>query len=195
VQLTSGGHLDADVIVCATGLTLQMAGGAAFEMDGEPIEVANRFMYRGHMLSGVPNAAMVLGYTNASWTLRADLTWQAVCRLLNHMRDHGYTAATPTYEGPPEGAGSVMGLSSGYVQRSSHLLPKQGLDRPWLVRQNFLLDSRDARTGTVTEAMAFERRDPATGASGPPVVEHGDPVVDAPEPVDEVAEEAVTASS
>ena len=134
-------------------------------VDGEPLDVTKSVVYRGHMFSDVPNAAISFGYTNASWTLRADLTWQSVCRLLNHMRDHGYTSATPVYDGDPDAGGSVFGLSSGYVQRAADQLPKQGTAQPWIVRQNYLRDVATFRHGEIEESIEFSKA-PALAEDG-----------------------------
>ena len=157
IKLGSGRELEADIIVTATGLQLQLGGGSAMEMDGEPVQPGDRYVYRGCMLSGVPNFALCVGYTNASWTLRADLTSQYVCRVIGYMDSKGYSSAVPTHREAEEGR-PLLDLKSGYVQRSIDLLPKQGARPPWRIRQNYLLDYFTARYGDVTEAMEFERR-------------------------------------
>ena len=156
IKLASGRELEADIIVTATGLQLQLAGGASVEVDGRAVSPGETFVYRGCMLSGVPNFALCVGYTNASWTLRADLTSQYVCRVLNYMDGQGYTVAVPRHEEGGE-VRPLLDLQSGYVQRSIDLLPKQGSRPPWRIRQNYILDYFTAKYSDVTEAMAFSR--------------------------------------
>ncbi|NLU63618.1 NAD(P)/FAD-dependent oxidoreductase [Rhodococcus sp. HNM0563] len=154
VQLRSGDHLDADILVTATGLRLVPAGGLDFTIDDQKVDLADHYTYRGMMLSGVPNLALCLGYTNASWTLRADLASLYVCRLLNHMRAGGYRVARPEshHDASPR---PLLGLTSGYVTRSESILPKQGSRSPWLMRQNYLLDLPAMRFGRIDESMDF----------------------------------------
>jgi monooxygenase len=158
VALESGEHLDADVIVTATGLNLLPMGGMSLTVDGVPVDVPERVSYKGMMLSGVPNFAMVIGYTNASWTLKADLVSQYVCRLINHLDAEGYASATPV--APPEGADQpFLDLASGYVQRSLDHLPKQGRRKPWRLNQNYIRDVQLMRRGSLDdEGMTFQRR-------------------------------------
>ncbi len=159
IELKSGRELEADIVVTATGLQLQMAGGAAVEVDGEVVAVGDTFVYRGCMLSGVPNFAICVGYTNASWTLRADLTSRYVCRVLNYMDTHGYAVGVPRREDGGEGQ-PLLELKSGYVQRSADLLPRQGSRPPWRIRQNYILDYFTAGYGDVTDAMSYSRKVP-----------------------------------
>ena len=157
VRLESGEHLDADVVVTATGLNLLPMGGMSLSLDGTPVDVSRTVSYKGMMLSGVPNFTMVIGYTNASWTLKADLVSRYVCRLLDHLDAEGYVSATPV--APPEGADEpFLDLSSGYVQRSLAELPKQGRRTPWRLHQNYLRDVRLMRRGSLEdEGMTFQR--------------------------------------
>jgi cation diffusion facilitator CzcD-associated flavoprotein CzcO len=161
IELESGGHLDADVIVTATGLNLLPIGGMELAVDGKPVELSETVSYKGMMISGVPNLAMVIGYTNASWTLKADLVNRYVCRLLDHMDANGYAVATPV--APPEGATlPFLDLASGYVQRSLAQLPKQGSRTPWRLHQNYLRDVRMMRRGPLEDqGITFTRRQPA----------------------------------
>ncbi|MCZ2860395.1 flavin-containing monooxygenase [Blastococcus sp. VKM Ac-2987] len=161
IELASGEHLPADVVVTATGLNLLPAGGMTIAVDGEQVELADTVSYKGMMLSGVPNFAMVIGYTNASWTLKADLVNGYVCRLLDHMDAHGYVSATPL--APPEGADApFLDLAAGYVQRSLAGLPKQGGRAPWRLHQNYLRDVAVMRRGPLEdEGMTFQPRVPA----------------------------------
>ncbi|WP_420753403.1 flavin-containing monooxygenase [Rhodococcus sp. O3] len=156
VRLESGEELEADVLITATGLRIVPAGGVTLVVDGERVDPSERYVYRGTMLSGVPNFALCLGYTNASWTLRADLTSLYVCRLLNHMRRKGYRIAMPDYRGDGR-TRPLLDLSSGYVQRAAGILPRQGTRNPWRMRQNYLLDLPTMRFGRIDESMAFSR--------------------------------------
>jgi monooxygenase len=155
IELESGGHLDADVVVSATGLNLLAMGGMTLSLDGEAVDVPETVSYKGMMLSGVPNFSMVIGYTNASWTLKADLVNRYVCRLLQHMDQRGQAVATPV--APPEGADlPFLDLASGYVQRSLAQLPKQGSRTPWKLHQNYLRDVRLMRRGPLEdEGISF----------------------------------------
>ena len=156
IELSSGRHLDADIVVSATGLTLQAGGGIAVSVDGRAIELGSTFVYKGFMLSDVPNLAMCVGYTNASWTLRADISSQEVCKVLNHLDRHGYRSATPTIREAIEQV-PILDLSSGYVQRGKDVMPQQGTRAPWVLRQNFVLDLLSAKLGDVTEGLVFDR--------------------------------------
>jgi monooxygenase len=157
IALESGEHLDADVVVTATGLNLLPMGGMSLSVDGAPVDVSETVSYKGMMLSGVPNFTLVIGYTNASWTLKADLVNRYVCRLINHLDRHGYVSATPV--APPEGGYEpFLDLASGYVQRSLAKLPKQGSRTPWRLHQNYLRDVALMRRGPLDDAgMTFQR--------------------------------------
>ncbi|MEU4422412.1 NAD(P)/FAD-dependent oxidoreductase [Actinoplanes sp. NPDC024001] len=158
IRLKSGTVLDADVIVSATGLTLLPVGGIALAVDGQPIEVGGRATYRGLMLSGVPNFAYCIGYVNASWTLRADLSHRYLLKLLDHMERHGYASATPAHPRPGGAGRPLLDLSSGYVQRALDTFPVQGDRDPWIVRQNYLRDVLTTPRADVTRDMVFARR-------------------------------------
>jgi len=150
IQLESGEHLDADVVVSATGLNLLAMGGMTLRLDGAPVDVPETVSYKGMMLSGVPNFSMVIGYTNASWTLKADLVNRYVCRLLQHLDARGLAVATPV--APPEGADlPFLDLAAGYVQRSLAQLPKQGSRTPWKLHQNYIRDVRMMRRGPLED--------------------------------------------
>ncbi|MGI8715162.1 MAG: flavin-containing monooxygenase [Solirubrobacteraceae bacterium] len=167
IALTSGQELAADIIVTATGLRLQALGGASLSVDGQPVQLPDKLAYRGMMLSGVPNFALTIGYTNASWTLKADLVADYVCRLLNHMRAHGYRECVAPDDPPGVQREPLIDLSSGYVQRSVRDFPQQGSELPWRVRQNYALDRRDFRRGGVDDGvMQFSRGALATGPEG-----------------------------
>ena len=139
VRLRSGQELTADTIVSATGLELQLFGGLQLVVDGRPFVAAESMGYRGLMLRDLPNAVMILGYTNASWTLKADLSSQYLCRLIRHMDAHGQRQVTPRQHGAV-GKAPFLDLKSGYIERAAHLLPSQGDRMPWKVYQNYLLD-------------------------------------------------------
>jgi cyclohexanone monooxygenase len=139
IELVGGEFLPADVIVAATGLTLNVLGDIDLRVDGAAFDTANALTYKGMMLSDLPNCVMTYGYTNASWTLKADLTAAYVCRLLAYMDRYRYGVATP--QGDPEQARfPFLGFTSGYVQRAIARLPKQGQRKPWRVYQNYLAD-------------------------------------------------------
>ncbi|MDI6100791.1 NAD(P)/FAD-dependent oxidoreductase [Actinoplanes sp. NEAU-A12] len=159
IRLRSGTVIEADVVVSATGLSLLPIGGVELSVDSEPVDVGKSAAYRGLMLSGVPNFAYCIGYVNASWTLRADLSHRYLLKLLDHMERHGYTAATPTT--PGDIGRPLLDLSSGYVQRALDKFPRQGNRDPWLVRQNYLRDVVTTPRADVTRDMSFTRR-PAT---------------------------------
>ncbi|MGO9487923.1 MAG: flavin-containing monooxygenase [Solirubrobacteraceae bacterium] len=167
VLLESGTELQADVIVTATGLNLQALGGISIAVDGETVDLAETVGYKGMMLSGIPNMALALGYTNSSWTLKADLVSEYVCRLLNHMRDRGYRQFTPLAPHPSLPTEPFLDLKPGYVQRSIDQLPKQGARAPWRLRQNYPLDVRALRHGPLEDEGIEFLAAPATVAAEP----------------------------
>jgi len=168
VQLRDGTELEAEVIVTATGLNLLALGGIELTVDGRAVELAATVGYKGMMLSGVPNLALTLGYTNASWTLKADLVAEYVCRMLNHMAARGYDRAMPLAPDPSMPTQPFLDLKSGYVQRSIHLLPRQGAAAPWRLNQNYPLDVRLLRRGTLEDAgIEFARTASAAAADEP----------------------------
>jgi cation diffusion facilitator CzcD-associated flavoprotein CzcO len=140
IRLQSGQELEADIIVTATGLQMLALGAVRLAVDGKRIDPGDTFIYKGVMLSNVPNFGFCVGYTNASWTLRADLASTFVCRLLNHMDRHGYRTCTPACDPTSLEAKPLLDLNSGYVLRAAPNLPKQGAQKPWLIRQNYILD-------------------------------------------------------
>jgi cation diffusion facilitator CzcD-associated flavoprotein CzcO len=159
IETESGRHLDADIAVTATGLNLLFLGGARIEVDGVEPDKARALTYKGMMLSDIPNFAFTLGYTNASWTLKADLVAEYVCRLLNHMDAHGYEICAPRVSDGSITEEPLLDFTSGYVLRALDSLPKQGSKEPWKLRQNYALDLRTMRFGELEDgAMTFWRR-------------------------------------
>ncbi|QYE35282.1 NAD(P)/FAD-dependent oxidoreductase [Polymorphobacter sp. PAMC 29334] len=151
IVLKSGAELPADVIVTATGLNLSLLGKMAVSVDGAPVDFAKSFNYKGMMYSDVPNLASAFGYTNASWTLKADLTSEYVCRLLKHMDRTGTRIATPRRDAGASGETPFLDFSSGYVTRSMDKFPKQGTAVPWKVHQNYVRDLLALRYGKVAD--------------------------------------------
>ena len=166
IRLRSGDELEADIIVTATGLDLLFLGGIALTVDGVDPGVTERLTYKGMMVEGVPNLAIAIGYTNASWTLKCDLTCDYVCRMLNHMRRSGLRQATPVNADATVSSQALLGLSSGYVQRAVDRFPKQGTKFPWQVHQSYVRDYRALRLrGLEDEAMVFSNPVPSADAA------------------------------
>jgi monooxygenase len=156
LRLRSGTEVEADVIVTATGLELLFLGGIELSVDGEAVDLATRLTYKGMMVEDVPNLAVAVGYTNASWTLKCDLTCGYVCRLLNHMRATGMRQAMPVNRTPSAGTRPLLDLTSGYIQRSAHRFPRQGSRFPWQIHQSYLRDYRSLKmSGVEDDAMVF----------------------------------------
>jgi monooxygenase len=151
LRLASGAELEADLIVTATGLNLLPLGGMAIAVDGEEVELSETVGYKGIMFSGVPNLAIAIGYSNASWTLKCDLACQYVCRLLNHMDEHGYRQCTPRAPDPSLPTQAFIDLASGYVLRSIDRFPKQGSRTPWRLHQNYPRDILMLRRGPLQD--------------------------------------------
>jgi monooxygenase len=151
ILLESGKELPADIVVTATGLKLLPCGGIRLTVDGDLVETGSSLTYKGLMLSNVPNLAACVGYTTASWTLRADLASSYVCRLLNHMDRHGYKQCVPRPDDPAIQPQPLLALNSGYVQRGVTQFPKQGHKQPWLLRQNYVLDMMTMKFGRVDD--------------------------------------------
>jgi len=171
LKLASGAELDAEIVVTATGLNLLLLGGLELAIDGRTVDPASTVGYKGMMLAGVPNMAFTLGYTNASWTLKADLVAEYVCRLLKHMDERECVSCAPL--GPDSSAQTepFIDLRSGYVLRSIEVLPKQGVTAPWRLHQNYFRDLRLLKRGPVDDHMSFTRRvaaRPANGAAAHP---------------------------
>ncbi|MBF6276657.1 MULTISPECIES: NAD(P)/FAD-dependent oxidoreductase [Nocardia] len=157
IRLTSGRVLPADIVISATGLKLLAFGGITLEVDGEPVNLSDRFVWQGTMLTGVPNFAVCIGYTNASWTLRADLTSRLVCKVIAHMDRRGYDAVVPQPQGELT-EHPLLDLASGYIQRSIGDFPRQGDRHPWKVRQNYLLDSATTMRTNLDKTLQPVRR-------------------------------------
>ena len=156
LRLKSGQEVEADLVVTATGLALKLLGGMTLEVDGRAVDPAATVTYKGMMMSDVPNLATVSGYTNASWTLKADLVCDYVCRLLNHMQRHGLRQCVARLDDPSMPRLPWIDFSSGYIQRSMHLFPRQGDRRPWRLDQNYALDLLNLRYGPLADrALKF----------------------------------------
>jgi monooxygenase len=158
LKLASGAELDAELIVTATGLNMIPLGGVEIAVNGRDVEFPETLTYKGMMLSGVPNMAFAVGYTNASWTLKCELTCEYVCRLLNHMDEHGYRICTPQNRDPSVTEEPLIDFSSGYVRRAIDRFPKQGAKAPWRLYQNYARDLLLLRFGPIEdEAMEFSK--------------------------------------
>ncbi|WP_375481389.1 flavin-containing monooxygenase [uncultured Jatrophihabitans sp.] len=154
IELESGDVLPADVIIAATGLDVQLLGGATLEVDGEAVAVNERLTYKATLLEGVPNMALVFGYINASWTLKADLAGEYLCRVLTHLDRHGLTTFVAHGGADDHGEGSVLGaLNSGYVRRGDRHLPRQGSRGPWRVTNDYLRDAITLRHSSVDDGV------------------------------------------
>jgi cyclohexanone monooxygenase len=152
IRLGSGATLPAEIVVVATGLKLNLLGDMALTVDGVPCRASEAMVYKGMMLSDVPNLALWFGYTNASWTLKADLTSEYVCRLLRHMDRRG-AAIVVAKRDPSVATQPFLSFTSGYVQRASATLPKQGTRKPWLVRQSYLFDMFAIRFSRIDDGV------------------------------------------
>jgi monooxygenase len=159
LKLRSGDELPADIIVTATGLVMKLMGGTELVVDGRVVNPGTALSYKGMMLSDVPNFASTFGYTNASWTLKADLTAEYLCRILNKIDRGGYAYCTPRYNDPSMSPDATLPLSSGYMQRAKDILPKQGSKSPWKLYQNYAKDMLALRFGSIDDgSLVFTRR-------------------------------------
>jgi monooxygenase len=163
IRLKSGGKIEADIIVSATGLELIAMGGITLSVDGRAVDTAKAYSYRGMMLSGVPNLVACIGYTNASWTLRADLVSQWVCRLLRHMDRRGAVQVTAQVSEPDMPELPLLDLTSGYVQRATGLFPKQGAKNPWKLTQNYVLERLSLSLSSLDDPALEYVSEPRTG--------------------------------
>ncbi|MDX1803449.1 MAG: NAD(P)/FAD-dependent oxidoreductase [Alcanivorax sp.] len=153
ILLKSGKQLDADIIITATGLNVQMLGGVQGTVDGKVVEPKETLVYKGMMLRDVPNMALVFGYTNSSWTLKADIVCEYVCRLLNHMEKTGAQTVVPRDKEDCATDDNFLGMQSGYIQRANDKLPRQGSKQPWQVVQNYLVDLPKLRYGAIDDGV------------------------------------------
>jgi monooxygenase len=156
IRLQGGDVLAADIVVLATGLKMLPFGGIQPRVDGEPVDLHEQFVWQGALLTGLPNFAVAVGYTNASWTLRADLSSRLVCKVLNEMARRGAASVVPVPDGElvPR---PLLNLSSGYIQRSLHEFPQQGHRGPWRVRQNYLIDATTTIRRDLGKTLRFEK--------------------------------------
>ncbi|KPP92891.1 NAD(P)/FAD-dependent oxidoreductase [Erythrobacter sp. HL-111] len=155
-RLTDGTLIEADIIVTATGLRLAVAGKIAVSLDGEPVAFNERFYYKGCMFSNLPNLAVVFGYLNASWTLRADINADYICRVLNLQRDKGAAIVTPVLTKEAEARieeDDVFDFSSGYIQRSKHIMPRNAVRYPWRLNQDYLSDRKELKESPVEDGL------------------------------------------
>ncbi len=166
IQLSSGEELEADIIITATGLNVRLFGGADILRNGQPVSLPDLMAYKGMMLTGLPNMAFTIGYTNASWTLKADLVSEFVCRVINYMDANGFDTVEPQHPGDSVEERPLMEFTPGYVLRSLDHMPKGGARSPWRLKQNYLFDIRLIRNGKVDdEALLFTKHHAPVGAS------------------------------
>ena len=160
ILLKSGQHLDADIIVSATGLEIQILGGIKATIDGKPMDTSKHMLYQGIMVSDVPNMAMIIGYINASWTLKVDIAAEYICRLINYMDKNGYDEVIAQGDQTELLEDTVMGsLSSGYIARAADVMPKQGKHAPWNVTNNYLADRKVLKNARFDDGvLKFEKR-------------------------------------
>lgn len=168
IKLKSGQELEADIIVTATGLNLQMMGGTELVVDGEKVDTGKTYAYKGAMFSDVPNLVSVFGYTNASWTLRADLISEYACRLINYLDDYNLDQATPRMNLEHVEEKPFVDFSSGYFQRAKHLLPKQTTMAPWKQNQSYVHDMMDLRYGALEDGVLEFKKKPVTVEASAP---------------------------
>ncbi|KAA1427686.1 flavin-containing monooxygenase [Nocardioides antri] len=155
IRLKSGEEIPADIVVSATGLQIQIAGGAEIEVDGVPVDTRERMLYKGVLMEGVPNSMFVIGYTNASWTLKADLASEYFCRLVKHMDAHGHDQVVPVADADDRTDVSVMGdsMRAGYIQRGDAVMPRQGKRMPWRIRNDYFRDAPALRRGAIEDPV------------------------------------------
>ena len=153
LRLASGRELEADLIVTATGLSLKFLGGMSLDVDGRRVEPSKTMTYKGMMLEDVPNLAVAIGYTNASWTLKSDLTCGFTARILNHLHHRGLRSVVAHNTDGAEPAGDMMGLTSGYITRAARELPRQGTRYPWQVYQSYVRDYRALKRSDVEDGV------------------------------------------
>jgi monooxygenase len=154
VRLTDGRHLPADIVVTATGLRMTMLGNIALAQDGVPVDLSKRFYYKGCMFSNLPNVAAVFGYLNASWTLRADINSEFVCKVLNHMEAIGANIADPVLaDNHSLQEEDLFDFSSGYISRGKHIMPKSATELPWRLNQDYRFDKKALETAPIDDGV------------------------------------------
>ncbi len=153
IELTSGATLDADIIVTATGLEMQLMGGAALFLDGAKVAMPDTMIYKGMMFGGVPNFSYVIGYNNASWTLKADLSSAHACRIITYMDRRKFVSVVPRLNPAEMSDGNFFGLTSGYLTRAQDKVPKQGIRHPWKVHHNYARDYASLKFGRVDDGV------------------------------------------
>ena len=153
IQLTSGKALPADIIVTATGIEMQLLGGAELFVDGAKVAMPETMIYKGMMIGDVPNLSYVIGYNNASWTLKADLSSAHACRIISHMDKRGYVQVLPRLDPAEMSQGNFFGLTSGYLARAQDTVPKQGVNHPWKVHHNYARDYASLKLGKVDDGV------------------------------------------
>jgi monooxygenase len=153
VKLTSGRVIEADIVVTATGLEMQLLGGATLFLEGMPVDMPGTMIYKGMMIGGVPNLSYVIGYNNASWTLKADLSSAHACRIINYMNRRNYVTARPKLDSDEMSEGNFFGLTSGYLTRAQATVPKQGVRHPWKVHHNYARDYASLKLGKVDDGV------------------------------------------
>lgn len=160
IQLKSGKHIEADIVVSATGLEIQILGGIKATLDGKPLDTSKHMLYKGVMVSDVPNMAMIIGYINASWTLKVDVAADYICRLLKYMDQKGLAEVIPQGDQTQLMDDTVMGsLSSGYIARAANVMPKQGKSAPWKVSNNYLADRKELKNAKFEDGvLKFRKR-------------------------------------
>ncbi len=160
VRLEDDSFLPADIVITATGLKLAVAGKIAVSLEGQPVNFADHFYYKGCMFSNIPNLAVVFGYLNASWTLRADINSDYICKVLNHQRGSGTEVAVPVLEADHElEEDDIFDFSSGYIQRGKHIMPRNAVNYPWRLNQEYVLDRKRMATDPVEDGIiAFRHK-------------------------------------
>lgn len=162
IKLASGEELEADIVVTATGLNLQLFGGIAVSVDGKPLQPSEHVAFKGMMLDGVPNFAFAVGYTNSSWTLKIGLLCEHFCRLLGYMDEHGYAVCVPERSDPSMPTRPLLDFGAGYVKRALADLPRQGSSYPWVMSMDYALDEKSLRHGPVEDPnLRFSRKQQA----------------------------------
>ena len=160
IQLKSGKHLEADIVISATGLEIQILGGVKGSIDGKPMNTSQHMLYQGVMVSDVPNMAMIIGYINASWTLKVDIAADYICRLINHMDKNGFDEVIAHADPLQRENDTIMGkLSSGYIARAADVMPKQGKQAPWKITNNYLADRKELKDAKFNDGvLEFHKR-------------------------------------